>query len=192
MISQHLSVIFTHCYGPFPIPKLTEIKRKQTSRLGKELRLEIAFTGSFVDLMKLRRKSDFCLLRGLKEVFSFLCFHKQHFSKLKLIRSLLTSKHEHKIRFTLIESFWQVSPHCSMETFQKQKLNENDFFFVPFKCILQCCMNAGFIFSSCKIVILVLTLVGKDCKYLHLRSSLFQRASLWQLPCEFCSPPEVL
>uniref|UniRef100_A0A674MAA9 BTB (POZ) domain containing 11a n=1 Tax=Takifugu rubripes TaxID=31033 RepID=A0A674MAA9_TAKRU len=32
-ISQHLSVIFTHCYGPFPIPKLTEIKRKQTSRL---------------------------------------------------------------------------------------------------------------------------------------------------------------
>lgn len=34
-ISQHLSVIFTQCYGPFPIPKLTEIKRKQTSRLGE-------------------------------------------------------------------------------------------------------------------------------------------------------------
>uniref|UniRef100_H3D546 BTB (POZ) domain containing 11a n=1 Tax=Tetraodon nigroviridis TaxID=99883 RepID=H3D546_TETNG len=33
VISQQLSVIFTHCYGPFPIPKLTEIKRKQTSRL---------------------------------------------------------------------------------------------------------------------------------------------------------------
>uniref|UniRef100_A0A4W5RMZ0 BTB (POZ) domain containing 11a n=1 Tax=Hucho hucho TaxID=62062 RepID=A0A4W5RMZ0_9TELE len=32
VISQ-LSVIFTQCYGPFPIPKLTEIKRKQTSRL---------------------------------------------------------------------------------------------------------------------------------------------------------------
>lgn len=35
MISQQLSVIFTHCYGPYPIPKLVEIKRKQTSRLGK-------------------------------------------------------------------------------------------------------------------------------------------------------------
>lgn len=34
-ISQHLSVIFTHCYGPFPIPKLTEMKKKQTSRLGE-------------------------------------------------------------------------------------------------------------------------------------------------------------
>ncbi|KAK1906227.1 Ankyrin repeat and BTB/POZ domain containing protein BTBD11-A [Dissostichus eleginoides] len=33
VISQHLSVIFTQCYGPFPIPKLTELKRKQTSRL---------------------------------------------------------------------------------------------------------------------------------------------------------------
>nr|XP_046235714.1 ankyrin repeat and BTB/POZ domain-containing protein BTBD11-A isoform X2 [Scatophagus argus] len=33
VISQQLSVIFTHCYGPFPIPKLTEIKKKQTSRL---------------------------------------------------------------------------------------------------------------------------------------------------------------
>uniref|UniRef100_A0AAQ5Z9B5 BTB domain-containing protein n=1 Tax=Amphiprion ocellaris TaxID=80972 RepID=A0AAQ5Z9B5_AMPOC len=33
VISQHLSVIFTQCYGPFPIPKLTEIKKKQTSRL---------------------------------------------------------------------------------------------------------------------------------------------------------------
>ncbi|XDV24857.1 hypothetical protein PO909_028896 [Leuciscus waleckii] len=33
MISQQLSVIFTQCYGPFPIPKLTEIKKKQTSRL---------------------------------------------------------------------------------------------------------------------------------------------------------------
>ena len=35
MISQQLCVIFTHCYGPYPIPKLTEIKRKQTSRLGE-------------------------------------------------------------------------------------------------------------------------------------------------------------
>ncbi|NXA47666.1 BTBDB protein, partial [Nothocercus julius] len=35
VISQQLSVIFTHCYGPYPIPKLVEIKRKQTSRLGK-------------------------------------------------------------------------------------------------------------------------------------------------------------
>lgn len=35
VISQQLSVIFTHCYGPFPIPKLTEIKKKQTSRLGE-------------------------------------------------------------------------------------------------------------------------------------------------------------
>lgn len=34
VISQQLAVIFTHCYGPYPIPKLTEIKRKQTSRLG--------------------------------------------------------------------------------------------------------------------------------------------------------------
>ncbi|XP_056132455.1 ankyrin repeat and BTB/POZ domain-containing protein 3-A-like [Lampris incognitus] len=33
VISQHLSVIFTQCYGPFPIPKLTEIKKKQNSRL---------------------------------------------------------------------------------------------------------------------------------------------------------------
>uniref|UniRef100_A0A672JUV6 Ankyrin repeat and BTB/POZ domain-containing protein BTBD11-A n=1 Tax=Sinocyclocheilus grahami TaxID=75366 RepID=A0A672JUV6_SINGR len=33
LISQQLSVIFTQCYGPFPIPKLTEIKKKQTSRL---------------------------------------------------------------------------------------------------------------------------------------------------------------
>uniref|UniRef100_A0A3P9HI56 BTB (POZ) domain containing 11a n=1 Tax=Oryzias latipes TaxID=8090 RepID=A0A3P9HI56_ORYLA len=33
VISQQLSVIFTQCYGPFPIPKLAEIKRKQTSRL---------------------------------------------------------------------------------------------------------------------------------------------------------------
>uniref|UniRef100_A0A8C6VXP2 BTB (POZ) domain containing 11a n=2 Tax=Nothobranchius furzeri TaxID=105023 RepID=A0A8C6VXP2_NOTFU len=33
VIGQQLSVIFTQCYGPFPIPKLTEIKRKQTSRL---------------------------------------------------------------------------------------------------------------------------------------------------------------
>uniref|UniRef100_A0A3B5MAL8 BTB domain-containing protein n=1 Tax=Xiphophorus couchianus TaxID=32473 RepID=A0A3B5MAL8_9TELE len=33
VISQQLSVIFTQCYGPFPIPKLTDIKRKQTSRL---------------------------------------------------------------------------------------------------------------------------------------------------------------
>uniref|UniRef100_A0A672PTX7 Ankyrin repeat and BTB domain containing 3 n=1 Tax=Sinocyclocheilus grahami TaxID=75366 RepID=A0A672PTX7_SINGR len=33
VISQQLAVIFTQCYGPYPIPKLTEIKRKQTSRL---------------------------------------------------------------------------------------------------------------------------------------------------------------
>ncbi|XP_035313579.1 ankyrin repeat and BTB/POZ domain-containing protein BTBD11 isoform X1 [Cricetulus griseus] len=33
VISQQLCVIFTHCYGPYPVPKLTEIKRKQTSRL---------------------------------------------------------------------------------------------------------------------------------------------------------------
>ncbi|XP_052316016.1 ankyrin repeat and BTB/POZ domain-containing protein 3-A-like isoform X2 [Oncorhynchus keta] len=32
VISQ-LSVIFSQCYGPFPIPKLTEIRRNQTSRL---------------------------------------------------------------------------------------------------------------------------------------------------------------
>ncbi|KAF7240629.1 Ankyrin repeat and BTB/POZ domain-containing protein BTBD11 [Varanus komodoensis] len=35
VISQQLAVIFTHCYGPYPIPKLIEIKRKQTSRLDK-------------------------------------------------------------------------------------------------------------------------------------------------------------
>ncbi|XP_036375875.1 ankyrin repeat and BTB/POZ domain-containing protein BTBD11-B isoform X1 [Megalops cyprinoides] len=33
VISQQLSAIFSQCYGPYPIPKLTEIKRKQTSRL---------------------------------------------------------------------------------------------------------------------------------------------------------------
>ncbi|XP_040895143.1 ankyrin repeat and BTB/POZ domain-containing protein BTBD11-B isoform X2 [Toxotes jaculatrix] len=33
VISQQLSTIFTQCYGPYPIPKLAEIKRKQTSRL---------------------------------------------------------------------------------------------------------------------------------------------------------------
>ncbi|XP_039506387.1 ankyrin repeat and BTB/POZ domain-containing protein BTBD11-B isoform X2 [Pimephales promelas] len=33
VISQQLAVLFTQCYGPYPIPKLTEIKRKQTSRL---------------------------------------------------------------------------------------------------------------------------------------------------------------
>uniref|UniRef100_A0A673X7E2 Ankyrin repeat and BTB domain containing 3 n=1 Tax=Salmo trutta TaxID=8032 RepID=A0A673X7E2_SALTR len=33
VISQQLSLIFTQCYGPYPIPKLSEIKRKQTSRL---------------------------------------------------------------------------------------------------------------------------------------------------------------
>nr|XP_057921744.1 ankyrin repeat and BTB/POZ domain-containing protein 3-A-like isoform X2 [Doryrhamphus excisus] len=33
VINQQLSVIFTQCYGPFPIPKLTEIKKKQASRL---------------------------------------------------------------------------------------------------------------------------------------------------------------
>uniref|UniRef100_A0A671TKN0 Ankyrin repeat and BTB domain containing 3 n=1 Tax=Sparus aurata TaxID=8175 RepID=A0A671TKN0_SPAAU len=30
---QQLSAIFTQCYGPYPIPKLVEIKRKQSSRL---------------------------------------------------------------------------------------------------------------------------------------------------------------
>lgn len=43
VISQQLSVIFTQCYGPFPIPKLTEIKKKQTSRLGKRSELKIVF-----------------------------------------------------------------------------------------------------------------------------------------------------
>ncbi|XP_058244064.1 ankyrin repeat and BTB/POZ domain-containing protein 3-B isoform X6 [Hemibagrus wyckioides] len=33
VISQQLAVIFTQCYGPYPVPKLTEIKKKQTSRL---------------------------------------------------------------------------------------------------------------------------------------------------------------
>ncbi|XP_075066289.1 ankyrin repeat- and BTB/POZ domain-containing protein 3 isoform X2 [Mixophyes fleayi] len=33
VISQQLTVIFSQCYGPYPIPKLIEIKRKQTSRL---------------------------------------------------------------------------------------------------------------------------------------------------------------
>ncbi|XP_078139056.1 ankyrin repeat- and BTB/POZ domain-containing protein 3-B isoform X2 [Centroberyx gerrardi] len=33
VISQQLAVIFTQCYGPYPIPKLAEIKRKQSSRL---------------------------------------------------------------------------------------------------------------------------------------------------------------
>uniref|UniRef100_A0A8C4I0D2 BTB (POZ) domain containing 11b n=1 Tax=Dicentrarchus labrax TaxID=13489 RepID=A0A8C4I0D2_DICLA len=33
VISQQLSAIFTQCYGPYPIPKLAEIKRKQSSRL---------------------------------------------------------------------------------------------------------------------------------------------------------------
>ncbi|XP_028304297.1 ankyrin repeat and BTB/POZ domain-containing protein BTBD11-A-like isoform X2 [Gouania willdenowi] len=33
VISQQLSVILTQCYGPFPIPKLTELRRKQSSRL---------------------------------------------------------------------------------------------------------------------------------------------------------------
>ncbi|XP_051911880.1 ankyrin repeat and BTB/POZ domain-containing protein 3-A-like [Hippocampus zosterae] len=33
VISQQLSAIFTQCYGPFPIPKLAEIKKKQASRL---------------------------------------------------------------------------------------------------------------------------------------------------------------
>nr|XP_023653572.1 ankyrin repeat and BTB/POZ domain-containing protein BTBD11 isoform X1 [Paramormyrops kingsleyae] len=33
VISQQIAVIFTQCYGPYPIPKLTEIKRKQSSRL---------------------------------------------------------------------------------------------------------------------------------------------------------------
>ncbi|XP_046890826.1 LOW QUALITY PROTEIN: ankyrin repeat and BTB/POZ domain-containing protein BTBD11-B-like [Hypomesus transpacificus] len=33
VISQQLSVIFTQCYGPYPIPKLGDIKRKQSARL---------------------------------------------------------------------------------------------------------------------------------------------------------------
>ncbi|XP_054631481.1 ankyrin repeat and BTB/POZ domain-containing protein 3-B isoform X2 [Dunckerocampus dactyliophorus] len=33
VISQQLSAIFTQCYGPYPIPKLAELKRKQSSRL---------------------------------------------------------------------------------------------------------------------------------------------------------------
>ncbi|XP_068169898.1 ankyrin repeat and BTB/POZ domain-containing protein 3-B isoform X3 [Antennarius striatus] len=33
VISQQLAAIFTQCYGPYPIPKLAEIKRKQSSRL---------------------------------------------------------------------------------------------------------------------------------------------------------------
>ncbi|XP_034032897.1 ankyrin repeat and BTB/POZ domain-containing protein BTBD11-B isoform X2 [Thalassophryne amazonica] len=33
VISQQLSAIFTQCYGPYPIPKLPEIKKKQSSRL---------------------------------------------------------------------------------------------------------------------------------------------------------------
>ncbi|KAM8891487.1 ankyrin repeat- and BTB/POZ domain-containing protein 3-B isoform 1-T1 [Spinachia spinachia] len=33
VISQQLSAIFTQCYGPYPIPKLAEIKRKPSSRL---------------------------------------------------------------------------------------------------------------------------------------------------------------
>uniref|UniRef100_A0A3B3CV40 BTB (POZ) domain containing 11b n=1 Tax=Oryzias melastigma TaxID=30732 RepID=A0A3B3CV40_ORYME len=33
VISQQLCVIFTQCYGPYPIPKLVEIKRKPSSRL---------------------------------------------------------------------------------------------------------------------------------------------------------------
>ncbi|XP_004570850.2 ankyrin repeat- and BTB/POZ domain-containing protein 3-B isoform X2 [Maylandia zebra] len=33
VISQQLAAIFTQCYGPYPIPKLAEIKKKQSSRL---------------------------------------------------------------------------------------------------------------------------------------------------------------
>ncbi|XP_020498319.1 ankyrin repeat and BTB/POZ domain-containing protein 3-B isoform X2 [Labrus bergylta] len=33
VISQQMSAIFTQCYGPYPIPKLAEIKRKPASRL---------------------------------------------------------------------------------------------------------------------------------------------------------------
>ncbi|XP_028671750.1 ankyrin repeat and BTB/POZ domain-containing protein 3-B [Erpetoichthys calabaricus] len=33
VISQQLAAIFTQCYGPYPIPKLTEIKKKPASRL---------------------------------------------------------------------------------------------------------------------------------------------------------------
>lgn len=50
MISQQLSAIFTQCYGPYPIPKLAEIKRKQSSRLGEGLSL------SFFILLEKRSK----------------------------------------------------------------------------------------------------------------------------------------
>ncbi|KAK3517775.1 hypothetical protein QTP70_018344 [Hemibagrus guttatus] len=54
VISQQLAVIFTQCYGPFPIPKLTEIKKKQTSRLvmdqlSEEVRQESPWTMMFAD-----------------------------------------------------------------------------------------------------------------------------------------------
>lgn len=47
VISQQLSAIFTQCYGPYPIPKLAEIKRKQSSRLGEGLSLSFSFSFSF-------------------------------------------------------------------------------------------------------------------------------------------------
>lgn len=37
VISQQLAAIFTQCYGPYPIPKLAEIKKKQSSRLGEHI-----------------------------------------------------------------------------------------------------------------------------------------------------------
>lgn len=43
VISQQLSAIFTQCYGPYPIPKLAEIKRKLVSRLGEGLLLSEEF-----------------------------------------------------------------------------------------------------------------------------------------------------
>jgi len=47
VISQQLSVIFTQCYGPFPIPKLTEIKKKQSSRLGNNAAANVGVGGHF-------------------------------------------------------------------------------------------------------------------------------------------------
>lgn len=44
VISQQLAAIFTQCYGPYPIPKLSEIKRKQSSRLGEQPSLSFYFS----------------------------------------------------------------------------------------------------------------------------------------------------
>ncbi|XP_068169896.1 ankyrin repeat and BTB/POZ domain-containing protein 3-B isoform X1 [Antennarius striatus] len=45
VISQQLAAIFTQCYGPYPIPKLAEIKRKQSSRLGQDMFLISVLNG---------------------------------------------------------------------------------------------------------------------------------------------------